>query len=95
MYSPAVLAKERPWAARWDAFVEGLRAHGCIENQNFVFEFRYTEGRVERREQFARELVALRPDVLVVTEGELGIRALKEATTTYLPTPAARAILPP
>jgi len=81
-YPPARYAKERPWADQWAAFVQGLRAHGWIENQNFVFESRYTEGRVERRAQLARELVALRPDVLVVTEGEPGIRALKAATTT-------------
>jgi len=81
-YPPAVVAKERPWADHWSAFIQGLRAHGWIENQNFVFESRYTEGRVERRAELARELVALRPDVLVVTEGEPGIRALKEATTT-------------
>jgi putative ABC transport system substrate-binding protein len=78
---PAVVAKERPWAVQWDAFVQGLRALGWIENQNLVFESRYTEGSGERRTQLARELVALRPDVLVVTEGEPGIRALKEATT--------------
>jgi hypothetical protein len=66
-YPHAVVAKERPWADQWAAFVQGLRAHGWIENQNFIFESRYTEGRVERRTQFARELVALRPDVLVVS----------------------------
>jgi putative ABC transport system substrate-binding protein len=54
----------------------------AIETENFVFEFRYTEGKDERAPQLARELVALRPDILVVTLGEPGIRALKEATTT-------------
>ena len=78
----AVVAKERPWAVQWDAFVQGLRERGWIEDQNFVFEFRYTGSKVERLAQLARELVALRPDVLVVTVGEPGIRALKEATTT-------------
>jgi putative ABC transport system substrate-binding protein len=78
----AALPKERPAAGQWNAFVEGLRTHGWIDGENFVFEFRYTEGKIERAPQLARELVGLRPDILVVTLGEPGIRALKEATTT-------------
>ena len=78
----AALPKERPAASQWNAFIEGLRTHGWIENGNFVFEFRYTEGKTERAPQLAQELVALSPDILVVTLGEPGIRALKEATTT-------------
>ena len=76
------LPKERPAAGQWNAFIEGLRTHGWIEGENFVFELRYTEGKIERAPQLARKLVALRPDILVVTLGEPGTRALKEATTT-------------
>src|SRR5262245_44188941 len=60
----------------------GLRDHGWIENQNFTFVRRYTEGRAERYPIAANELVALQPDVIVTSLGEPGIQALKNATQT-------------
>jgi len=81
--SVETLAKERPGVrVNWEAFTQGLRDHGWIENQNVVFEFRYSEGRAERYPRLAAELVGLRPDVLVTSQGEPGLRALKDATTT-------------
>lgn len=55
------LAK-RPQA---DEFFQGLKALGYIEGQNITIERREAEGKTERLPQFAQELVALQPDVIV------------------------------
>jgi putative tryptophan/tyrosine transport system substrate-binding protein len=53
-------AKRRPEVrALADAFINGLRDHGWIENENFTFVRRYAEGKVERYPLAAAELVAL------------------------------------
>ncbi len=44
-----VQGKTRPGSAvAWRAFTDGLRDLGWVENQNFVFVYRYSEGRPER-----------------------------------------------
>src|SRR5437016_6844881 len=48
-----------------DAFWRGLHALGYSEGQNIRVEFRYTEGRSDRAEEFAEELVRLGVDVIV------------------------------
>jgi putative ABC transport system substrate-binding protein len=48
-----------------DAFRRGLRTLGYTEGQNIAIEFRYTEGRSDRAEEFAEELVRLGVDVIV------------------------------
>jgi ABC-type uncharacterized transport system substrate-binding protein len=48
-----------------DAFRQGLRTLGYPEGQNIAIEFRYTEGRSDRAEEFAEELVRLGVDVIV------------------------------
>src|SRR5262245_11494280 len=53
-HPPAWAASERPWATQWAAFLKGLQAHGWVENRNFVFESRYSEGRAEHLAQLAR-----------------------------------------
>jgi putative tryptophan/tyrosine transport system substrate-binding protein len=78
-----VQGKTRPGSAvAWRAFTDGLRDLGWVENQNFVFVYRYSEGRPERYPRLAAELVALKPDILSTGQGELAIRALKGATAT-------------
>ena len=59
----------------------GLQEHGWIENQNFTFVRRHTEGKAERYPIAATELAALQPDVIVTALGEPAIQALKNATT--------------
>ena len=49
----------------WTAFVDTLRERGWVEGQNIVFERRYAQGRVERFEELAVELIRLRVDVLI------------------------------
>jgi putative ABC transport system substrate-binding protein len=48
-----------------DAFWRGLHALGYSEGQNIKVEFRYTEGRSDRAEEFAEEFVRLGVNVIV------------------------------
>jgi ABC-type uncharacterized transport system substrate-binding protein len=73
--SPAALA------SRTEAFQEGLRELGYVEGKNIVVEYRSSEGKIERRNELAAELVRLRVDV-IVSAGPTVTRVLKEATST-------------
>ena len=48
-----------------DAFWRGLRALGYSEGRNIKVEFRYTDGRSDRAEEYAEDLVRLNVDVIV------------------------------
>jgi len=63
-------------------YTDALAARSFVEGRNIAFERRYIEGKVERIPAFAAELVQLNCDVIVVTIGDVGIRALKELTST-------------
>ncbi len=60
---------------------QGLRELGWIEGQNVGLDSRYTNGKLERLPQLAADLIRLKVDV-IVTGGEAGIRAAREATNT-------------
>ena len=62
------------------AIAESFRAYGWVEGQNIEFQRRGTE-RPEELPAIARELVALRPDV-VIAFGTRAARAMQQATTT-------------
>ena len=62
-------------------FLTGMRDRGWTENQSFVAEPRYAEGRLERLPELAAELVRLKVDVLV-TMGTPATMAAKHATAT-------------
>ena len=64
-----------------DAFRQGLRDLGYVERQSIGIEYRWAEGRSARLPLFAAELVHLKV-VVIVTQGELATRAVKEATST-------------
>ena len=64
----------------FDAFKQGLRELGYIEGKNVVFERRSTSD-PERLPDLAKEIVALKPDVILAT-GETSGRAAQQATTT-------------
>ena len=49
------------------AFKQGLRELAYIEGNTVLLEVQLAEGVVERVPQLARELVALKPDVIVAT----------------------------
>src|SRR5215813_11636446 len=53
------------FAARTEAFRQGLRELGHIEGKNIVIEYRYAEGKLDRMPALAAELVRLKVDVIV------------------------------
>jgi putative ABC transport system substrate-binding protein len=64
-----------------DAFRRGLRDTGYVEGESIAIEYRWTEGKSDRLDNFAAELVGLKVDALVAP-GVLAARAAKQATTT-------------
>jgi len=69
------------WATRVDALRAGLRDLGYVEGRNVVIEFRFAEGRYDRLNELAAELVRLKVDV-IVTHSVPGALAAKRATAT-------------
>lgn len=67
------------------AAIEGLRKGladlGYAEGRNYIFDFRWGEGRNDRFVDLAAELARAKVDV-IVTSGEPAIRAAREATAT-------------
>jgi putative ABC transport system substrate-binding protein len=61
------------------AFREGLRQLGYVDGQNLSIKYQWAEGRQERLTVLARELVQLKPDV-ILTAGTPGGLAAKQAT---------------
>ena len=59
----------------------GLRQLGYFEGQNLVIEYRSVDGRDDRFPGLARELLALKVDV-IVTRGTPAAKAAKNATST-------------
>src|SRR5215510_12149058 len=64
-----------------DAFRRGLRDLGHVEGKTFVLEVRYGEGKAERLPELARELVSLKPDVIVTTADAATAAAKRETRT--------------
>jgi putative ABC transport system substrate-binding protein len=62
------------------ALREGLRELGHVEGRNISFEYRQAHGQAERLPQLARELVALKADVIVLGSEE-ALRAAQQATS--------------
>ena len=64
-----------------EAFRQGLREHGYKEGQNIVVEQRFGDGKPERINELAAELVRLKVDVIVTPTDE-AIAAVKRQTQT-------------
>jgi putative ABC transport system substrate-binding protein len=64
-----------------DVFRRGLHELGYFEGNNVALEVRSADGDNRRLPALAKELVALKPDV-IVTNGEPAIRAVKEVAGT-------------
>jgi putative ABC transport system substrate-binding protein len=64
-----------------EAFRQGLRQLGYVEEQNIAIEYRFAHRRGKRRARLAVELVGLQVDVIVTTTGQ-GARDAKEGTGT-------------
>src|SRR6266478_659321 len=65
-----------------EAFRQGLRDVGYVEGRNVVIEYRDAEGKPERLQALAAELVALKVDVIVTGGGTPPALAAKQATRT-------------
>ena len=61
------------------AFRQGLRELGYVEGKTILVEVRLAEGTVEQLAKLARELVALKPDVIVATN-DVAIAAVRRET---------------
>lgn len=48
-----------------EPFRQGLRDHGYVEGQNLLVEYRWAEGRYERFEALAADLVGRKVDLIV------------------------------
>jgi putative ABC transport system substrate-binding protein len=64
-----------------DAFRQGLRELGYVEDQSIVIEYRYAEGKFNRLPDLAAELVRLKVDVIVAASAP-AVQAAKNATST-------------
>jgi len=64
-----------------EALRQALRDLGYIEGKTFALEARYGAGRSERLAELARELVGLKPDV-IVTSTDLATAAVRRQTRT-------------
>src|SRR5205085_10403824 len=70
-----------PEMPEFEALRRGLRELGYVEGQNISFEYRFGQSNSDVLPQYAAELVALRPDV-IVGHGLPACSAIKQATTT-------------
>ena len=50
-----------------EAFKQGLRDLGYVEGKNIILEYRFAEGKLERLDDLAAELVRSKIDVIVTT----------------------------
>ena len=67
--------------ARLEAFRRGLSELGYVEGKNFVLEYRYAEGKLDRLPALVEELVHRKVDVIVAS-GPSPARAAKNAMVT-------------
>ena len=73
----------------YDSLFDGLRELGYVEGQNIVVERRYAEGNAERFQDFAREMVQRKADVIIVVTTPAALAVMKETTTIPIVHPAA------
>jgi putative tryptophan/tyrosine transport system substrate-binding protein len=73
----------------YDPLFQGLRELGYTEGQNLIVERRYAEGRVDRFQEFAAEMVRLKVDVIIVVTTPAAFAARNETTTIPIVHPAA------
>ena len=67
--------------AEVDALTSGLREHGWVEGRNIHIEYRWPGGDVERARAYAKEAIALKPDLLIARSTPAAL-ALKAETRT-------------
>ena len=75
-----VLNGDFPNSPCLEALRRGLSELGHVEGRTFVFDLRWAEGRTDRYDAFAAELVGRKVDLIVATTG-LAASAVKNATS--------------
>lgn len=65
------------------AFRQGLRDLGYVQAKNIAIEYRYAAGKAERLPELAKELVALKPDVIFALGGD--VAPFVRAATSTIP----------
>src|SRR6266511_4596380 len=66
LYRVGILLPSDPSSPYRGAFVDGMRKIGYQEAREYVIEFRYAEGKLDRLPALATELVELKVDVIVL-----------------------------
>ena len=69
------------WPDALASFREGLRKLGWVEGRNIVFEYRWAEGRFDRLDDLARDLVRHKVDV-IIAPSTVYTEAAKRATSS-------------
>jgi putative ABC transport system substrate-binding protein len=85
--------------ARYNAFLEGLKELGWTDGRNIRVEYRYGGGDLENTRRQAVELVALAPDVILVSGGQATERLLQVTRTVpivfiFVPDPIGSGFVP-
>ena len=75
------IADEPGFRARYTAFIQGLKELGWTDGRNIRVEYRYGGGDLENTRRQAVELVALAPDVILVSGAAATERLLKVTRT--------------
>lgn len=78
VFSVTPLSGQAPWL---EALRQGLRELGYVEGKNIVIEYRSAEGKLDRTQEIAAELVRLNV-ACIITAGTTPTRASKQATAT-------------
>jgi putative ABC transport system substrate-binding protein len=78
---PTTLLTETGGGSAWRAFFSELRRLGYVEDGNLIIERYSAEGHHERYADFAREIVAFNPDVIVTGTNPV-VTVFKAATNT-------------
>jgi putative tryptophan/tyrosine transport system substrate-binding protein len=68
------------WSSFVSAFLQRMRELGWIDGYNLAIEYRWAEGREDRYDELAEDLVSRKVDV-IVTGGTSAVIAVKQATS--------------
>lgn len=91
VYRLGWLQNAPPSAPFYKEFSDALRGFGYVEGDNIEITIRSAQGKMDLLPALARELMATDPDV-ILTGGDQGLRAAKEASKT---TPIVAAVCDP
>jgi putative tryptophan/tyrosine transport system substrate-binding protein len=81
VYRIGFLSQGAPPKGYLEALQQGLRERGYAEGRNLLWEFRFTDGSLDKLPQFAEELVRLKVDV-ILARASSGALPAQRATTS-------------